>query len=163
MQFLMQNINKQNEGLICLLLMLYFLLITWNSRELIISNSASTEVSSHLNIYCIKVFWGRVFDEKSHNAFLCNFCIQTAHQGVVIADLNLFFSPLNQVNLWSCLWSVCISVLLVGNMQWYLQCCGNDVVGVSSVPGCFWNASSLSACGRGRRGFWLSTCHGHSW
>lgn len=104
MQFLMQSINKQNEGLICLLLTtLDFLLITWSSRELIISNSASAEVSSYLNIYCIKIFWGRVFDEKSHNAFLCNFCIQTAHLGVVIADVNLLFFPLNQVNLWSCL------------------------------------------------------------
>lgn len=112
MPLLMQNINKQNEGLICLLLTtLYFLLITWSSRELIISNSASTEVSSHSNMYSIKIFWGRVFDEKSHNAFHCNFCIQTAHLGVVIADLSLFFSPLTR--------SICETVYRVFVYQYY--------------------------------------------
>lgn len=88
----MQNINKQNEGLICLsLTTFYFLLITWSSRELIISNSASTEVSSLSNIYSIKIFCTGVFDEKSHNAFSWNFCIQTANVSVVIADFYVFY------------------------------------------------------------------------
>lgn len=85
MSFIMQNINKQNGGLICLLLTtFYLLLIIWSSRELITWNSASTEISSPSNTYFIKILCSRVFDEESHNAFPFNFYIQTANLCVVI-------------------------------------------------------------------------------
>lgn len=117
----MQNINKQNEGLICLLWTTFcLLLIMWSSRELIISNSASTEVSSPSNTYFIKTLCSRVFDEESHNAFPFNICIQTANLCIVITHYcgvyNPFPPPLTRsiCEAVYSLRSVCIEVLLYG-------------------------------------------------